>query len=1114
MLEVVAVRVHLLGRFAVEVDGRAIPATAWRKRRPVEVLATLALAQGHALHREELIDRLWPDKDLEAGANNLHRALYDLRRIVGDRVVSIDRGAVRLLEDVWIDVEHFERAAAAGSPDSLVLAVQLYVGDLLPDDPYSDGLVARRESLRQRFVDAALKLANHEHTTGRMDEAIVVLRRLLTVDKVLEPAHQMIMRVLAESGRPADALRQFGECTAALRERLDVPPSSSTLELKAAIERGELRGPPKVRASTIDVDLVLRRMLGRDSMRAIRGRTHSIREIERVVRGHRGVLLLIGEAGLGKTRLAAECARLAGASGAKVLAGLGSDLDEGVPYAPFADAWAHHRQGTKATIDPFVAFVPSGRSAQEDRLHLFQAIERSVETLAGEGTLCLILDDLHQADPSSLQLFHHLARATRRLPLLLVGALREEGIRIGTALHTLVGSLGRERLAHVLTLEKLDRDAIAELVDDVLGGSQADEVSDAVQALAEGNPFYAEEVARAMRDRAALHPFAPTSLLDMIRHRVRGLGRDTERLLVAAAVAGHRFAFEIARMAAGLQSEPALDALELGVEARVLEEDGDHYRFRHALTRHALLEALTHARRTHLHRELAQAYESSGHADKDAETLARHHEEGGQPDRAIPFLLSAADRAQRRLGLCEAIAFLERARHLMSERGLPGHADGFRVLRGLGGMRLALSDLDGAVRDLDDAALCGDETWRPSASDLAAVRRIAALALIQSGRLDAAQARLELALADLGATESAERSAVLYHFAQLRWHQEKFAEARELAERCLAEAVRHADRPAMAKGHEMLALAYHSLGDWTEGRDHETQRQALAAGPLDVDQAFDVHLCLWEYHLYDDRDRGGVHAAVDRALAQAQRMGARRAIALCRCFEGALDFQAGRWDRAEVSLREAVTLFRQVDSSCGESLALQRLGDLLTARGKLEDARAMLEEAINVGGRAAMRSHCLTRAFASLTRNRLADGDFEGAWTSLHDGLAEAKRHGHCATCSSLLLPEAVRVELEAADVEGAESHAKQLEDVSERFGSEAWKAMARQARARCLIARGHTTGAFEALELARHAFVATGQPYEAARCRSLQAQLREDATLRLEATAEFAALGAAGIEV
>jgi TolB-like protein/DNA-binding SARP family transcriptional activator len=235
-------RISLLGRFEVEVGGKTVPSAAWRKRRAVDVVTALALAPGRSLHREELIDRFWPDKDLEAGANNLHRALYEVRRAAGVELATLERGVAKLADSVWIDVEAFEREAASSEPSALARAFDLYQGGLLPDDPYSDALGARREGLRQRFVDVALKLARHRHALADADGCISVLRRVLDADAALEPAHQLLMEVLARAGRQGDALRQFSECVAALRARMDAQPSRAMLDLQAAIQRGEI-GP-------------------------------------------------------------------------------------------------------------------------------------------------------------------------------------------------------------------------------------------------------------------------------------------------------------------------------------------------------------------------------------------------------------------------------------------------------------------------------------------------------------------------------------------------------------------------------------------------------------------------------------------------------------------------------------------------------------------------------------------------------------------------------------------------------------------------------------------------------------------------------------------------------
>lgn len=124
-------------------------------------------------------------------------------------------------------------------------------------------------------------------------------------------------------------------------------------------------------------------------------------------------------------------------------------------------------------------------------------------------------------------------------------------------------------------------------------------------------------------------------------------------------------------------------------------------------------------------------------------------------------------------------------------------------------------------------------------------------------------------------------------------------------------------------------------------------------------------------------------------------------------------------------------------------------------------------------------------------RNRLAADDRHGARSSLEEGLAEAARHGHCATCNALLLPEAVRVELAWDDLRAAAGYASKLEDVAGRFGSRAWIAMAEHARGRVHAARGETGEAFEALERARRGYADIGFSYEAARCMAAQSRLK-----------------------
>ena len=133
---------------------------------------------------------------------------------------------------------------------------------------------------------------------------------------------------------------------------------------------------------------------------------------------------------------------------------------------------------------------------------------------------------------------------------------------------------------------------------------------------------------------------------------------------------------------------------------------------------------------------------------------------------------------------------------------------------------------------------------------------------------------------------------------------------------------------------------------------------------------------------------------------------------------------SGEWARAEQQLRDAVNIYRRVKGASGESLSLQRLGVLLTARGKVDEGLAVLAEAGFAAERALMRSHCMTRVHASTARNRLATRDLDAAASSLAGGLDMASRYGNCLTCNALLLPEAVRVRISLRDLAGAESAA------------------------------------------------------------------------------------------
>lgn len=222
---------------------------------------------------------------------------------------------------------------------------------------------------------------------------------------------------------------------------------------------------------------------------------------------------------------------------------------------------------------------------------------------------------------------------------------------------------------------------------------------------------------------------------------------------------------------------------------------------------------------------------------------------------------------------------------------------------------------------------------------------------------------------------------------------------------------------------------------------------------------------------------------VEATLAQARRMNAPRAIALCQCFSGALEFQAGHWSEAEATLAEAIKLYQELGAASGEAIAWQRLGVLQTARGQLSEAMRSYEEGIAAAERASMRAHCMARLYASMTRNRLVAKDLEGAYQYLSLGLEMSNRHGNCATCDALLLPAAVSLHIAQGQYHQAEQYCAQLESAAKQYGSGIWIAMARQSRGEILVAQNQLNEALVSYREAYNAYRVSGYDYEAARC-------------------------------
>jgi predicted ATPase/DNA-binding SARP family transcriptional activator len=247
-------RIMLLGGFRVMVGDDIIPAEAWRRRKVRSLVKLLALAHGHRLHREQLMDQLWPNLAPTAAANNFYQALHLARRTldptstVGAHYLHLQDEVIQLCptEPLWIDVEAFEaateRARQGQDPAAYRAALDLYTGDLLPEDRYEEWISTRQETLRQECQVLLVELAGLYVARAAHPAAIQTLRQVLTSDPAHEEAHRSLMRLYTLTGQRTQALRQYQSLQEALHRELGAEPEAESRQLYQQILAGSF--PP------------------------------------------------------------------------------------------------------------------------------------------------------------------------------------------------------------------------------------------------------------------------------------------------------------------------------------------------------------------------------------------------------------------------------------------------------------------------------------------------------------------------------------------------------------------------------------------------------------------------------------------------------------------------------------------------------------------------------------------------------------------------------------------------------------------------------------------------------------------------------------------------------
>jgi DNA-binding SARP family transcriptional activator/tetratricopeptide (TPR) repeat protein len=665
--------IHLLGAATATADGQRFPElTGPRVQR---LLARVTLAGDAGVPRDRLAYELWPGSSAAQARTNLRKLLHDLRRALPCPALDTTGNTVRWsgTQAVWLDVRAFTDALGRGDPDT---AVRCYAGDLLPacDD---DWTVAVRERLRRTAVEALAGLAARAGAEHRDADVLRYVRKLLTIDALHEPACRLLMEALVRQGERSEALRVHDRLAANLARDLGVTPEPAT---RAIAER--LRGPgPGAHRGPVLV-----------------GRTAECRAADAAWRdavgGHARLLLVTGEAGIGKSRLVEELARRVAADGHAVASGRAYEAAGRPPWGPVID-WLRSDvvQAVLPTIGavwlaelarllPELATTHPGPPDAGDlgrRHQLLEAARRAV--LATGRPLLLVLDDLQWCDGDTLDLCAYLVQRSPSAPVLIAGTVRVDDAAGVRAMAQLRAGLAPAGAVSAISLGPLDRVATAEMAALVGRRALPPDAAARLWQETEGNPLFVLEAVRAgftgSRQRIALTP----TVHAVISARLDRLSPGARRLAEVAATIGREFPAAVLATAAGSTEDDIADDLDELWEHHVIRERGAAYDFTHDRLRDVALELISPSRRRTLHRRVAEAIEVHHAADLDpvSARLAAHYAGAGLAARAVEAYERAARHAHRVFALDDCIALLQRALQLLGESPRSAARDGVEL---------------------------------------------------------------------------------------------------------------------------------------------------------------------------------------------------------------------------------------------------------------------------------------------------------------------------------------------------------------------------------------------------------------------------------------------------
>jgi len=1139
--------IYLLGPPGTKWAGHPLPIP----RRQVRALLYRLAARLQPVPREHLCFLFWPDTSESIARRNLSHLLTHLRRILPmpEMLVTSEDYVGLTPHLAWSDTVAFERLCAALIPhplrplsplpmlgegrgswgewgEGLQQAVDLYRGPFLAgfslsiSPEFEAWATQERHIWEHKYLKVLEALIEEWTARGEYDVAITYARRYLQTDDLDEDMHRRLIELYAAAGDRSSALRQFERCVAVLERELGVSPLPETRTAYQAVLEGRpsplqrpVIKPTWTTLPSLEVPLV-----GRDDV---------LRQLKwayvRSRFGYGGVVLISGEAGIGKSRLMQDF--VTGLEGkATVVVGGGYEAEQGMPYWPLVEALRPYLPAinwTALDIEPsylaevarllpelrtLIPDLPTSTSVDpgQEQGRLFQALTCWLLSLAVQHPpLILCLDDLQWADEATLSWLGYLARHLKRAPILVLGAYRTEE---AAAVATLRTGLVRLGILQEIRLEGLPQIEVLRLVRHLSGQSSGAELfSQRLHQETGGSPFFLLETLRAMFEAGILWEDEagwstgvdeitedyrelplPDTVYEVIRDRLRRLSPQARQVLEAGAVVGHQFDFELVRATSGRREGEVVDALDTLLARQVISEHEGSYRFNHDLIRAVVKAGLSPVRRQLLHRRAGRALEQ---LDPDAvATLARHFDAGGEEERALHYYAQAARRAEALFAWREAEGYQSRMLALLDRLDPDRTQPDFLMQRGqLLAARAHQRYLQARLmeRDADLAVLTAlaEASGHKSLYLQALIHRARHLNLDAQYKRAIATAEEGLALADHLHDEQA-RSRLLAQIGFAHYFLGQPRRALTALESTPTMAAEEADPEMRGRIAHILGYVYFHLGNFAQSLAYQQEAYACHRTVNDHNRMALDGLDIGALHLEMGRFAEAKQYLTEN-LALARRIGARPAEAYGLTLLGCWELHQGDYAAAAECFRQALSMQEGLRSEhgcvaaeLGRGLASCHLGDLIEARCRLKHA---IERARSIGHR-----RRLAEALIRLGLVEIADGQPSVARCCLTEAVAVA-RDSECRENLAAGLAALARVERQQGDPASALSHAREAVSVARESSlpvCEMWGEMevglTLLAQGKPMAALEHTGRAVTLVPQAHEGWIGTEQAHRA----------------------------------